>query len=85
MQLNEGKFSGVCAILSSSFEGPKLYLLCRHHIYEVHIAHIMKPIFGPPKAPSKKWYTSLHNIWPKISQEVNILENIVFSLGNRRC
>lgn len=74
---NTGKYSGACANLSTSFASPQLYFMCRHHIYEVHISHILKPVFGETRGPCKTWYKNLHVIWPTIAEEVNSLENIV--------
>ena len=52
---NTGKYSGVCTILIECLPNPKLYFMCFHHIYEVHISHILNSVQGANKGLSKSW------------------------------
>jgi len=75
---NTGKEKGAIRnIVVHALERPVLWLMCRHHIYERHVAHVMRIILGPTKGPSKGLYTQLKAIWPEIHQEVNKLEKVV--------
>ena len=74
---NTGKYAGVCASLSTSLSNLQLYFMCRHHIYEVHISHILKPVLGATRGPAKGLYSNLHNVWPSLTENVNSLKNIV--------
>jgi len=62
---------------------PVLWLMCRHHVYECHIAHVMKVLLGPTKGPSKGLYVKLSELWPRIHEEVNKLERIVKFIWNQ--
>ena len=75
---NTGKNKGaVSIIISYALKRPVLWLMCRHHIYERHMAHVMKEIFGPTSSPSKKLYVILQKLWPQIYEDVNKFERIV--------
>ena len=75
---NTGKNKGaVSIIIPYALKRPVLWLMCRHHIYERHVAHVMKEIFGPTSSPSKKLYVILQKLWPQIYEDVNKLERIV--------
>jgi hypothetical protein len=75
---NTGKQQGaINNLVVHAFEKPVLWLMCRHHIYERHVAHVMRVIFGATKGPSKTLYIKLQQLWPQIYLEVNKLENIV--------
>ena len=75
---NTGRKKGAISIIVSYALGrPVLWLMCRHHIYERHVAHVMKEIFGPTNGPSRKLYVTLQKIWPQIYKDVNKLERIV--------
>ena len=75
---NTGKDNGAIRnIVVHALERPVLWLMCRHHSYERHIAHVMKVLLGPTKGPSKGLYVKLRELWPRIHEEVNKLERIV--------
>jgi hypothetical protein len=75
---NTGKEKGAIRnIVVHALERPILWLMCRHHIDERHVAHVMKVLLGPTKGPSKGLYVKLRELWPHIFQDVKKLERIV--------
>ncbi|XP_047140548.1 uncharacterized protein LOC124815791 [Hydra vulgaris] len=75
---NTGRKKGAISIIISYALGrPVLWLMCRHHIYEKHVAHVIKKIFGQTNSPSRKLYVTFQKIWPQIYESVNKLERIV--------
>ena len=48
-----------------------LWLLCRRHIYERHITHLVQAITGKTKAPRKDLYQRYKRSWPENHKSVN--------------
>ena len=71
-----GKYHGAIAALTNIIDSNILWVLCRHHIYEVHIAHFLEVLFGGTKGPQKLLYVKFKKIWPEIFDEVNKLSNL---------
>ncbi len=43
---NTGAFSGAISVLSKFLNVPILWIMCRHHMNEVHISHFMEELTG---------------------------------------
>ena len=57
---NTGVKSGAIVLLSNVLGVPLLWLMCRHHIFEVHISHFMTAVTGEKtKSPRRALYTQL--------------------------
>src|SRR6218665_1432818 len=53
---NTGVHNGTVQILSTTLNAQMLWLMCRHHIYEVHISHFMKALTGQKtKGPRRQF------------------------------
>ena len=51
-------------ILARILHKPLLWLMCRHHMYEIHISHAYKAITGQEsKAPRKALYSNFKKLW----------------------
>lgn len=75
---NTGEFRGAIVILAELIEKPLLWLLCRRHMLEVHISHVMESLTGEKtKGPRRGLYVKLQKEWPKFKVEVDKMENIV--------
>ena len=68
---NTGVHSGAIVLLTSALDIRTLWLMCRHHIFEVHIAHFMGAITGEKtKGPRRGLYTRLQKKWPEIVDDI---------------
>ena len=57
---NTGVKSGAIVLLSNVLGVPLLWLMCRHHIFEIHISHFMTAVTGEKtKSPRRALYTQL--------------------------
>ena len=57
---NTGVKSGANVLLSNVLGVPLLWLMCRHHIFEIHISHFMTAVTGEKtKSPRRALYTQL--------------------------
>jgi hypothetical protein len=73
--INTGRKGGIKHILSQIFNKPLLWLLCRHHIYEVHVSHVMNALVGPSKGADRKIYKRFREQWEQYQDDVNKTEN----------
>lgn len=61
---NTGRREGAVMILTRILHKPLLWLMCRHHMYEIHISHAYKAITGQEsKAPRKALYSNFKKRW----------------------
>jgi hypothetical protein len=75
---NTGAFSGALSVLTKVLNIPILWILCRHHIYEVHISHFMEELTGKKtKGPRRALYVRLQKAWPSIKPAIDKLEDLV--------
>lgn len=75
---NTGAFSGAISVMTEVLNIPILWILCRHHMYEVHISHFMEALTGEKtKGPRRALYVRLQKAWPSIKSEVDKMENLV--------
>ena len=69
---NTGRFKGaIVNIIKYALDDAVLWLLCRHHIMERHIHHVMTELQGQTKSPVRSIYKHLQDIWPKIREIVD--------------
>jgi hypothetical protein len=75
---NTGAFSGAITVLTQVLNAPLLWILCRHHIYEVHMTHFMEELTGEKtKGPRRTLYLRLQKAWPTIKSDVDKIDNIL--------
>ena len=61
---NTGRKEGAVMILTRVLQKPLLWLMCRHHIYEIHMAHAYKAITRQEsQAPGKTLYLNFKKRW----------------------
>jgi hypothetical protein len=73
---NTGRRGGIIHLLTEVIKKPLLWLLCRHHIIEIHISHVMKTLFAPTKGPDRKIYRSFREQWEKYREDIRKAENV---------
>jgi len=77
---NTGAFSGSISVLTKFLNVPILWIMCRHHMNEVHISPspFMEELTGEKtKGPRRALYVCLQKSWPAIKLEVDKMENLV--------
>ena len=60
---NTGGEIGACKLLEDHLDKPILWLACRHHIYELHIKHVVEAVTGVTKDPGVKLFRRLKSEW----------------------
>ena len=56
-----------------------VWLMCRHHMYDVHISHLMTALTGEKtKGPRRQPLGSLQKTWPSVLDTFKIQEDIIF-------
>nr|XP_047127091.1 uncharacterized protein LOC124808057 isoform X2 [Hydra vulgaris] len=74
---NTGKHNGAIRnIAVYSLPCPILWLMCKNHINERHIRHVMVELQGETRGSSRSLYKKHQDLWPKIEKGVNTLANI---------
>ena len=63
---NTGTEIGACKLLEEYLEKAILWLACRHHIYELHIKHVVEAVTGNTKDPGVRLYRRLRAEWSSI-------------------
>ena len=66
---NTGHEIGACKLLEEYLEKAVLWLACRHHIYELHIKHVVEAVSGNTKDPGVKLFRRLKAEWNSL--EIN--------------
>src|SRR6218665_2102293 len=62
---NTGVHNGAVQILSTTLNAHMLWLMCRHHIYEIHISHFMMALTGQKtKGPLRQLSVPLQKVYP---------------------
>src|SRR6218665_4040717 len=78
---NTGVHNGAVQILSTTLNANMLWLMCRHHIYEVHISHFMKAFTGQKTKKSRgQLYVRLQKVWPDVAKSIQAAAS-----GNKLC
>ena len=60
---NTGSKSGACLLLEEYLGRSILWLACRHHIYELHIKHVVEAVTGNTQDPGVKLFRRLKSEW----------------------
>ena len=79
---NTGNEIGACKLLEEYLEKAVLWLACRHHIYELHIKHVVEAITGNTKDPGVKLYRRLRAEWPRLSKDSTNLKKFDYTNSN---
>src|SRR6218665_27602 len=78
---NTGVHNGAVQILSTTLNAQILWLMSRHHIYEVYISHFMKALTGQKtKGPRRQLYVRLQKVWPDVAKSIQAA-----APGNKLC
>jgi len=63
---NKGRLKVACVLLEQSLEKDLLYLLCRHHIYELVLRSVFEEKFGSASGPNIQLFKKFQDNWNKI-------------------
>ena len=63
---NNGKFNNPCVLLEALLGRSLLWIVCRHHIFEVLLLQVFKGIFGDYVGSSVELFQQLNNNWQLI-------------------
>src|SRR6218665_3248977 len=78
---NTGVHIGAVQILPTTLNAQMFWLMCRHHIYEVHISHFMEALTGQKtKGPRRQLYVRLQKVWPYVAKSIQAAAS-----GNKLC
>lgn len=70
---NTGVHSGAIQILTEILDLPLVWIMCRHHVYEVHVSHFMEALTGQKtKGPRRQLYVRLKKVCPSVVDKVNL-------------
>ncbi|XP_050524055.1 uncharacterized protein LOC126895832 [Daktulosphaira vitifoliae] len=64
---NTGRLKGTCILLEQRLEKDLLYLLCRHHIYEIVLKSIFEEKFGSTSGPNVQLFKKFQEGWSNIN------------------
>ena len=70
---NTGSEIGACKLLEDYLEKAVLWLACRHHIYELHIKHVVEAVTGMTKDPGVKSFRRLKSEWNSLRIDYSML------------
>ena len=70
---NTGEWRGACALIEQYLRRAILWLACRHHMYELHIKHVVEEVSGDTKEPGVKIFRRLKTNWNKMEIECDNL------------
>lgn len=65
---NTGENTGVCVRFQDELERDLLNILCRHHVYEVHLSRAFRSTFGQIEATTVTIFDQLKLEWPQIKE-----------------
>ena len=63
---NTGNQTGACKLLEDHMDKALLWIACRHHMYELHIKHVVEAVTGNTKDPGVKLFRRLKAEWNKL-------------------
>lgn len=66
---NTGHINGACVILEQFLGRALLYLLCRHHIYELYLKACFECKIPHSPGPNVSLFSKFKNAWPSIDQD----------------
>ena len=77
---NTGSWSGAISIQATIMDKPLLWFMCRRHIPEHHISHVMTVITGEKtKAPRREIYVRLQKNWETVKPTLDTNKLVKFS------
>ena len=76
---NTGKDSGACTLLEDWFKKAILWLACRHHIYELHIKHVVGIVTGNTTDPGVKLFRRLKAGWNSLEIDYSKLKKFDYA------
>ena len=62
-----GKDGGACVLIKEFLNKDVAWLACRHHVYELHLKHVVGAVTGDTTEPGVKLYKKLMDAWNTIS------------------
>jgi len=67
---NTGRLKGACILLEQRLGKELLYLMCRHHIYEIVLKSVFDVKFGPMSGPNIQLFKKFQDNWSKIDTAI---------------
>jgi hypothetical protein len=64
---NTGHLNGVCVLLEQHLEKDMLYLMCRHHIFELVLSCVFEEKFGITSGPNIPLFKKFQEYWSKLN------------------
>ncbi|KAE9539939.1 hypothetical protein AGLY_005191 [Aphis glycines] len=64
---NTGRLKGACVLLEQHLEKDMLYLMCRHHIYELVLRCVFEEKFGITSGPNIPLFKKFQEYWSKLN------------------
>ena len=76
---NTGAENGACKLIEDYLAKAILWLACRHHIYELHIKHVVEAVTGTTKDPGVKLYRRLRAEWTSMAINFSSLKKFDYT------
>ena len=76
---NTGAENGACKLIEDYLEKAILWIACRHHIYELHIKHVVEAVTGTTKDPGVKLFRRLRSEWTSMSINYSSLKKFDYT------
>jgi len=64
---NAGRLNGACVLLEQRLKKDMLYLMCRHHIYELVLRCVFEEKFGITSGPNIPLFKKFQEYWSKLN------------------
>jgi hypothetical protein len=64
---NTGRLKGACVLLEQHLEKDMMYLMCRHHIYELVLRCVFEEKFGITSGPNIPLFKKFQEYWGKLN------------------
>ena len=78
---NTGSDKGACKLLEDYLERAILWLACSHHIYELHIKHVVEAVTGNTKDPGVKLFRRLRTNWNSLTVDYCKLDKFAYNVS----
>ena len=75
-----GREIGACVLVEQHLDKAIAWLACRHHVYEVHMKHVVGAVTGDTKEPGVKQFKKLKDAWN--SMDIDISNLVKFDWTN---
>ncbi len=67
---NTGVRMGCAALIEAHLNRAILWLACRHHIYELHLRHVVEAVAGKANSPFDQLFKRFQREWDDLDQDV---------------